>query len=103
MASRFTGLVPGALEEAEIEAYTWHCNRHTFASRLVMAGVDLRTVAEILGRRTLQMVMRYSHLAPEHQASAVDRLVKARKQRDTKSDTGDSAAKAMKRRKIANS
>jgi hypothetical protein len=33
------------------------------------------------------MVMRYSHLAPEHQASAVDRLVKAEKRRDTKADT----------------
>ena len=40
-----------------------------------MAGVDLRTVAELLGHRTLQMVMRYSHLGPEHQTSAVDRLV----------------------------
>ena len=38
-----------ALEEAKIQEYTWHCNRHTFASRLVMAGVDLRTVAELLG------------------------------------------------------
>jgi len=56
---------------------------HTFASRLVMAGVDLRTVAELLGHRTLQMVMRYSHLAPEHQASAVDHLVKSENQRDT--------------------
>jgi len=56
-----------ALEEAKIQEYTWHCNRHTFASRLVMAGVDLRTVAELLGHRTLQMVMRYSHLGPEHQ------------------------------------
>jgi integrase len=64
-----------ALQEAKIQEYTWHCNRHTFASRLVMAGVDLRTVAELLGHRTLQMVMRYSHLAPEHQTSAVDRLV----------------------------
>ena len=59
------GWFPRALEEAKIEGYTWHCNRHTFASRLVMAGVDLRTVAELLGHRTLQMVMRYSHLAPE--------------------------------------
>jgi hypothetical protein len=33
-----------------------------------MAGMDLRTVAELLGHRTLQMVLRYSHLAPEHQA-----------------------------------
>ena len=69
-----------ALEEAKVADYTWHCNRHTFASRLVMAGVDLRTVAELLGHRTLQMVMRYSHLAPEHQASAVDRLVNFRGQ-----------------------
>jgi len=32
-----------ALKEAKILGYTWHCNRHTFASRLVMAGVDIRT------------------------------------------------------------
>jgi integrase len=64
-----------ALDKAKVLDYTWHCNRHTFASRLVMAGVDLRTVAELLGHRTLQMVMRYSHLGPEHQTSAVDRLV----------------------------
>ena len=30
-----------AIERAGIKDYTWHCNRHTFASRLVMAGVDL--------------------------------------------------------------
>ena len=68
-----------------------------------MAGVDLRTVAELLGHRTLQMVMWYSHLAPEHQASAVDRLVKPGNRRDTKSDTGRSAAKAIKYKMIANS
>lgn len=39
-----------------------------------MAGVDLLTVSELLGHRTLQMVMRYSHLADEHQAAAVARL-----------------------------
>lgn len=94
------GWFPTALEEAKIKAYSWHCNRHTFASRLVMAGVDLRTVAELLGHRTLQMVMRYSHLAPEHQASAVDRLVKSEKQRDTKSDTEDSGTKGRKSVKL---
>jgi site-specific recombinase XerD len=60
------GRFSATLEDAKIQEYTWHCNRHTFASRLVMAGVDLRIVAELLGYRTLQMVMRYSHLAPEH-------------------------------------
>ncbi|MGD0858350.1 MAG: site-specific integrase [Terracidiphilus sp.] len=85
-----------ALEEAKIQEYTWHCNRHTFASRLVMAGVDLRTVAELLGHRTLQMVMRNAHLAPEHQASAVDRLVPAGERVVTKSATGKSEAKKPK-------
>lgn len=87
------GWFPTALDEATIERYSWHCNRHTFASRLVMAGVDLRTVAELLGHRTLQMVMRYSHLAPEHQASAVERLVKAKNGTDTKADTARLRAK----------
>ncbi len=91
------GWFPTALEEAKIEGYTWHCNRHTFASRLVMAGVDLRTVAELLGHKTLQMIMRYSHLAPEHQVSAVERLVKAGKRRDTKTDTGASRSSTSNR------
>lgn len=64
-----------ALEDAGVKDYTWHCNRHTFASRLVMAGVDIRTVGELLGHKSLSMTMRYSHLAPAHNAAAVDRLV----------------------------
>lgn len=97
------GWFPTALEEAKIEGYTWHCNRHTFASRLVMAGVDLRTIAELLGHRTLQMVMRYSHLAPEHQASAVECLVRPGKRKDTKSDTGRLASSKRARRHSLNS
>jgi site-specific recombinase XerD len=42
------------MKEAGIEDLQWHDIRHTFASRLVMAGVDLRTVAQLLGHRTLQ-------------------------------------------------
>lgn len=64
-----------ALLKARIADYTWHCNRHTFASRLVMAGVDIRTVAQLLGHSTIQMTMRYAHLAPEHSQAAVERLV----------------------------
>jgi integrase len=62
------------VRDAEVDDYTWHCNRHTFASRLVMAGVDLRTVAELMGHRTIQMTMRYAHLAPKHNQLAVDRM-----------------------------
>ncbi len=67
-----------AVEKAELRDYTWHCNRHTFASRLVMAGVDLRTVAQLMGHSTIQMTMRYSHLAPEHTQTAVERLVSSK-------------------------
>ena len=44
-------------------------------SRLVMAGVDLLTVKELGGWRTLAMVQRYAHLAPAHLHAAVERLV----------------------------
>src|ERR1700677_4960508 len=64
-----------ALKEAKIPGYTWDCNRHTFASRLVMAGLDIRAVGELLGHKSLSMTMPYAHLAPAHTAAAVDRLV----------------------------
>ena len=63
-----------AAEGAKIKDFTWHCLRHTFASRLVMTGADLRTVAELLRDKTLAMVMRYAHLAPDHKLAAVERM-----------------------------
>jgi integrase len=65
----------GAVEKAGIKDFTWHCFRHTFASRLVMARVDIRTVAELMGHKTIQMTMRYAHLAPQHKLEAVQQLV----------------------------
>lgn len=62
-------------DTSRLDGYTWHSNRHTFASRLVMAGVDLRTVQELGGWKTLGMVQRYAHLAPSHLQAAVERLV----------------------------
>jgi len=64
-----------AVREAGVKDFTWYCLRHTFASRLVMAGVDLRTVAELMGHQQIQMTMRYAHLAPAHTLAAVERLV----------------------------
>jgi integrase len=63
-----------ALAKAGIEGFRWHDLRHTFASRLTMAGVDLRTVQELMGHKTMLMTLRYSHLSPEHQLDAVQRL-----------------------------
>lgn len=39
-----------------------------------MEGVDLRTVAELMGHETIQMTMRYAHLAPAHNLAAVEQL-----------------------------
>ena len=51
------------------------CNRHTFASRHVMAGVDLLSVQRLGGWRTLSMVQRYAHLAPDHLSATVEKLI----------------------------
>ncbi len=52
----------------------WHALRHTFASQLVTKGVSLRAVQELLGHSTIQMTMRYSHLAPSTLHAAVQVL-----------------------------
>jgi len=63
-----------ALKRAAIENFTFHDLRHTFASHLVMNGVDLMTVKELLGHKDIKMTMRYSHLSPDHKRVAVKRL-----------------------------
>ncbi len=77
---------------AQIEDFRWHDLRHTFASRLVMTGVDLRTVQELLGHKTIDMTVRYSHLAPTHVQEAVERLTA--KPTDTTTDSRRSEATA---------
>ena len=59
------------LREAEIKDFRWHDLRHSAGSYLAMNGASLRDIAEILGHKTLEMAMRYSHLTEAHSASVV--------------------------------
>ncbi len=63
-----------ALKKCGIINFHFHDLRHTFASQLVMSGVDLKTVQELLGHKSIEMTMRYSHLSPSHKKRAVEIL-----------------------------
>ena len=54
-----------AREKAGLEDVRWHDLRHTFATRMVQAGVDIYRVKELLGHKSITMTMRYAHHYPE--------------------------------------
>ncbi len=58
--------------------FRFHDLRHTFGSRLGMAGKDLKTIMEIMGHKSTRVAMRYQHPAPEHKLEAVRSLDKTR-------------------------
>ena len=84
-----------ALRRASIKDFTFHDLRHTFASHLVMAGVDLTTIRELLGHKTLTMTLRYAHLAPSHKVKAVNIL-------DDSSTFSPTSQKLHKKEGVAN-
>jgi integrase len=63
-----------AVARAKITDFHFHDLRHTFASRLIMAGVDLRSVQVLMGHKTINMTLRYAHLSPDHLRGAVETL-----------------------------
>ncbi|MDA2920805.1 site-specific integrase [Desulfobacterota bacterium AH_259_B03_O07] len=55
-----------AIRRSGVEKFRFHDLRHTFASNLVMKGVDIVTVQELMRHKSINMTKRYSHPTPEH-------------------------------------
>ncbi len=83
------------LKKADIRDGSLHSLRHTFASYLVMGGVDLRTVQELLGHSTLKVTEQYSHLSPDHRARAVGVLDFETKLKQNEPNSSPAPAKSL--------
>ena len=65
------GAFDRAKEKANIDNFHWHDIRHTTASHLIMAHVDLYTVKEQLVHSSIAMTERYAHLSKGHKEDAI--------------------------------
>ena len=64
----------GALKRSKLPHFRLYDCRHTFATRAVESGVDLVTLAALLGHSKINMVMRYAHPTAEHQEKAIRKM-----------------------------
>jgi integrase len=67
-------LMRGELNKLDDPDFVWHTCRHTFVSRLVQAGVPLKTVKDLARHQDIQTTVRYSHLAPHDYTAAIDAI-----------------------------
>jgi integrase len=63
-----------ALKRSKVAHFRLYDLRHTWATRAAMSGIDLVTLAAMLGHSRIQMVLRYAHPTQEHQNQAMQRL-----------------------------
>lgn len=64
------------MERAKIEDFKFHDLRHTFATRLAQAGVDIFKIAKLLGHKDIKITQRYSHHYSESLRDGVEVLDK---------------------------
>ena len=62
------------MKNAKVARFRLYDLRHTWATRAAESGIDLVTLAALLGHSKIQMVLRYAHPTQEHQARSVERM-----------------------------
>ncbi len=73
-ASGATHALKRAMAKAGVKNFRWHDLRHTFCSRLAMAGCSLVTIQALAGHKQITVTQRYAHLSPEHNRAAMELL-----------------------------
>src|SRR5271155_4018951 len=63
-----------AVRDSKVAPFRIYDLRHTWATRAAMSGIDLVTLAAMLGHSRIQMVLRYAHPTQQHQHQAMERL-----------------------------
>lgn len=63
-----------AVRDSKVAAFRLYDLRHTWATRAAMSGIDLVTLASMLGHSKINMVMRYAHPTQEHQTKAMEKM-----------------------------
>ncbi len=71
---RLGRMLASACKKAGLRHIGWHTLRHTFASHLMMRGAPMPAVQQLMGHSTIDMTMRYTHLAPSTMRTAIDLL-----------------------------
>jgi site-specific recombinase XerD len=75
-----------AVKAAGLEDVVWHTLRHTFASRLAMAGATESDIAACLRHSSTALVRRYAHLSPRHLKGVVEKVSEFGRQEDVKNE-----------------
>lgn len=72
-----------SLDMMDDDEYTPHVLRHTFVTRLLESGVDIRTAQELAGHERIETTQKYAHSSPERKRMAIERLNKSAVSHDT--------------------
>jgi integrase len=71
---RLPRAITRAISASKIEDFRPYDFRHTFASRLALAGVDLNTIRELLGHEDISTTLIYAHLTHDHRKEAISNV-----------------------------